>query len=109
MSCPRRAHVSDIIIFSSSFTSGHVASLSEQTWIKTLTVMIGTSDGGKHPSAFQERGWFHPDTDTKEEFNVIFPVIRNPILCSLFQEAPASYTMAPLIPVQVRPTVFHLP
>lgn len=31
---------------------------------------MSAASGGKRPSAFQERGRFHPDTDTKEEFNV---------------------------------------
>lgn len=54
---------------------------------------MSAASGGKHPSAFRERGRFHPDTNAKEEFNVpesFFPVTTNPVLCSLFQEAPAS-------------------
>lgn len=28
------------------------------------------ASGGKHPSAFQERGRLHPDANTEEDFNI---------------------------------------
>lgn len=32
--------------------------------------LVGAS-GGKHPSAFKERGWFHADTNRKDDFNIV--------------------------------------